>query len=147
MRSIFSDYYIGSLLWKAKDENVELLACENLYGYAGKGSLEYVVLDGQHRLTAMYYAFVAPTNRLLSGRERRFTTFPLTGSWLGKRTPHLVMSGTPRTRAPPAALLAAGCAAVLFKVVGRADRSQPLQELRPLAWYLSEVRTGRFLRN
>ena len=61
MRSIFSDYYIGSLLlWKAKDQNIKLLACEGLYGYAGGGSPEYIVLDGQQRLTAMHYAFLAP---------------------------------------------------------------------------------------
>lgn len=61
MRSIFSDYYIGSLLlWKAKDQNIDLLACEGLYGHSGGGSPEYIVLDGQQRLTAMHYAFVAP---------------------------------------------------------------------------------------
>lgn len=61
MRSIFSDYYIGSLLlWKAKDQNIKLLACEGLYGYDGGGSPEYIVLDGQQRLTAMHYAFLAP---------------------------------------------------------------------------------------
>lgn len=61
MRSIFSDYYIGSLLlWKAKDQNIKLLACEGLYGNDGGGSPEYIVLDGQQRLTAMHYAFLAP---------------------------------------------------------------------------------------
>ena len=61
MRSIFSDYYIGSLLlWKAKDQNIDLLACEGLYGHGGGGSPEYIVLDGQQRLTAMHYAFIAP---------------------------------------------------------------------------------------
>ena len=61
MRSIFSDYYIGSLLlWKAKDQNIKLLACEDLYGHDGGGSPEYIVLDGQQRLTAMHYAFLAP---------------------------------------------------------------------------------------
>lgn len=62
MRSIFLDYYIGSLLlWKGKKENFTALACEAVYGYpAGIGSAEHIVLDGQQRLTAMYYAFVAP---------------------------------------------------------------------------------------
>jgi len=65
MRSIFSDYYIGSLLlWKVKDQNVKLLACESLYGYVGKSTPEYIVLDGQQRLTAMYYAFVSPDKPL-----------------------------------------------------------------------------------
>ena len=34
MRSIFLDYYIGSLLlWKGKSENFDALACEPIYGY------------------------------------------------------------------------------------------------------------------
>jgi hypothetical protein len=61
MRSIFLDYYIGSLLlWKGKRENFEALACEPVYGYRGDGTPEHIVLDGQQRLTAMYYAFLAP---------------------------------------------------------------------------------------
>jgi uncharacterized protein with ParB-like and HNH nuclease domain len=36
MRSIFLDYYIGSLLlWKGKPENFDALSCENIYGYEG----------------------------------------------------------------------------------------------------------------
>ena len=74
VRSIFLDYYIGSLLlWKGKSENFDALACEAIYGYSGNGETpEHIVLDGQQRLTAMYYAFVAPdvpapnrTNRFL----------------------------------------------------------------------------------
>lgn len=62
MRSIFLDYYIGSLLlWKGKSENFAALACEPIYGYSGTGtSHEHIVLDGQQRLTGMYYAFFAP---------------------------------------------------------------------------------------
>ena len=63
MRSIFLDYYIGSLLlWKGKPENFEALACEPIYGFAGDGhdNREHIVLDGQQRLTAMYYTFLAP---------------------------------------------------------------------------------------
>jgi hypothetical protein len=61
MRSIFLDYYIGSLLlWSGKKENFESLACEPIYGYEGSGKPEYIVLDGQQRLTAMYYVFCAP---------------------------------------------------------------------------------------
>jgi uncharacterized protein with ParB-like and HNH nuclease domain len=34
MRSIFLDYYIGSLLlWKGKKENFDALSCEPVYGY------------------------------------------------------------------------------------------------------------------
>lgn len=65
MRSIFSDYYIGSLLlWKSKEQNIKLLSSEGLYGFSGKASPEYIVLDGQQRLTAMYYAFMAPDRPL-----------------------------------------------------------------------------------
>ncbi|MCY3764589.1 MAG: DUF262 domain-containing protein [Gemmatimonadetes bacterium] len=61
MSSIFRDYYISSLLlWKGKDENFDALSCEPIYAYFGDGSPEYIVLDGQQRLTAMYYAFMAP---------------------------------------------------------------------------------------
>ena len=61
MRSIFLDYFIGSLLiWKGKKETFTALACEPIYGYQGNGNREHIVLDGQQRLTAMYYAFLAP---------------------------------------------------------------------------------------
>lgn len=61
MRSIFLDYYIGSLLlWKGKRENFDTLSCEPIYGYKGNRHPEHVVLDGQQRLTALYYAFLAP---------------------------------------------------------------------------------------
>ncbi len=61
MRSIFLDYYIGSLLlWKGKEGNFKALSCEPIYGYSGNTNPEYIVLDGQQRLTAMFYAFLAP---------------------------------------------------------------------------------------
>ncbi len=62
MRSIFLDYYIGSLLlWKGKHENFDALACESIYGYElDGGAAEHIVLDGQQRLTAMYYALLGP---------------------------------------------------------------------------------------
>jgi hypothetical protein len=60
-RSIFLDYYIGSLLlWKGKEENFDALSCEPIYGHNECSRPEYIVLDGQQRLTAMYYAFFAP---------------------------------------------------------------------------------------
>lgn len=85
IRSIFLDYYIGSLLlWKGKKENFEALSCEVIYGYDNtsgeqsweyeKGSPEYIVLDGQQRLTALYYAFIAP-NVSLPNRASRAIYF------------------------------------------------------------------------
>lgn len=73
MRSIFLDYYIGSLLlWKGKEKNFEALSCEPLYGYPCTGKPEYIVLDGQQRLTAMYYAFFAPDAPLPRRSSRYF---------------------------------------------------------------------------
>jgi hypothetical protein len=75
MRSIFLDYYIGSLLlWKGKPENFNALSCEAVYGYQGNGKPEYIVLDGQQRLTAIYYAFLAP-DVPLPNRANRFFYF------------------------------------------------------------------------
>ena len=75
MRSIFLDYFIGSLLlWKGKKDNFESLACEPIYGFQGQGSPEHIVLDGQQRLTAMYYAFMAP-NVPAPSRANRFLYF------------------------------------------------------------------------
>ncbi len=71
MRSIFLDYYIGSLLlWKAKPESIQSLACEPIYGYSEEGRPEYIVLDGQQRLTALYYVFHAPDIELPQGNSR-----------------------------------------------------------------------------
>jgi hypothetical protein len=75
MRSIFLDYYIGSLLlWKGKPENFSALACEGIYGYGGTSRPEHIVLDGQQRLTAMYYAFLAP-DVSAPNRANRFLYF------------------------------------------------------------------------
>lgn len=73
MRSIFLDYYIGSLLlWKGSKRNFETLACEPIYGYAGDNKPEYIVLDGQQRLTAMYYTFLSPDIPLPNRSRRAF---------------------------------------------------------------------------
>ena len=75
MRSIFLDYYIGSLLlWAGKKQNFAALSCEPVYGYEGSGKPEFIVLDGQQRLTAMYYAFLAP-DRALPNRANRYYYF------------------------------------------------------------------------
>lgn len=73
MRSIFLDYYIGSLLlWKGKKESFEALSCQRIYGFTGSESPEHIVLDGQQRLTAMYYAFIAPDVPLPNRASRFF---------------------------------------------------------------------------
>lgn len=71
IRSIFLDYYIGSLLlWKGTPHNFEALSCEPVYGFKGEGKPEYIVLDGQQRLTALYYAFKAPDIPLPNRKTR-----------------------------------------------------------------------------
>ncbi len=73
LRSIFLDYYIGSLLlWKGTKENFEALSCEKIYGFNGNPHPEYIVLDGQQRLTAMHYAFLAPDETLPNRSNRYF---------------------------------------------------------------------------
>ena len=76
VRSIFLDYYIGSLLlWKGKPENFSALACEVLYGHnSDQVNQEHIVLDGQQRLTALYYVFFAPDTPL-PNRSSRFFFF------------------------------------------------------------------------
>ena len=75
MRSIFLDYYIGSLLlWKGKTENFDQLACEPIYGFSGTSDRTHIVLDGQQRLSAMHYAFVAPDVRA-PRRHNRYLYF------------------------------------------------------------------------
>jgi len=63
MKSIFSDYYVGTLLlWKGKEQNYKDLSCETVYGFEGDiERREYIVLDGQQRLTAIHYACFAPS--------------------------------------------------------------------------------------
>ena len=61
IKSIFMDYYIGTLLlWEGNQKNFEQLMCEPLYAFEGKSEPEYIVLDGQQRLTSLHYAFFRP---------------------------------------------------------------------------------------
>lgn len=70
VRSIFLDYYIGSLLlWKSKPKNIEALSCEGIYAFDSKSRGDYIVLDGQQRLTAIFYAFTAPNRALPNKKE------------------------------------------------------------------------------
>ena len=73
MRSIFRDYYIGSmLLWKGEG-NFDSLSCERLSGYKGeRHDREHIVLDGQQRLSAIYYAFFAPEEPAPKRKSRGF---------------------------------------------------------------------------
>ncbi len=75
VQSVFLDYYIGNLLlWKSTKHNVEALACEPLFGFGGSLHPEYIVLDGQQRLTALHYAFFQP-DRDFPGRKNPYLFF------------------------------------------------------------------------
>jgi uncharacterized protein with ParB-like and HNH nuclease domain len=70
MRSIFLDYFIGSLLlWKGKRENFVSLACEHLYGFQGQGAPEHVVLDGQQRRSEPRCRYWFPQGTAGTSRE------------------------------------------------------------------------------
>lgn len=61
IRSIFMDYYIGTLLlWKGNKDNFQTLSCEPIYGFKNNMDPQHIVLDGQQRLTAIHYALFAP---------------------------------------------------------------------------------------
>ena len=82
MRSIFLDYYVGSLLlWKGKPENFDALTCKPVFGHSGDGAPKHIVLDGQQRLTALYYACVAP-DVPLPGRANRAIYFVKVDSFM-----------------------------------------------------------------
>lgn len=75
IKSIFQDYYIGTiLLWKGSKENFNLLSCEHIYSYHGSPDPQHIVLDGQQRLTAIYYAFFQP-NKPFPNRSRPIAYF------------------------------------------------------------------------
>lgn len=72
MRSIFLDHYIGSLLlWKGGD-NFDSLSCEPISGHEGGKTRTHIVLDGQQRLSAIYYALFAPSNSAPKKKHRSF---------------------------------------------------------------------------
>ena len=73
MRSIFRDYYIGSLLlWEGRDY-FDSLSCEPISGYEGdQSSRTHIVLDGQQRLSAIYYALFAPPKPAPKAKNRSF---------------------------------------------------------------------------
>lgn len=70
VKSIFENYYIGTLLlWKASRENIEYLSCTPIYGSEETRKFQHIVLDGQQRLSALYYAFFAPEKNFPTRRS------------------------------------------------------------------------------
>ncbi len=75
IRSIFEDYYVGTLLlWRATKENLKFLHCEPIYGHTGEQKAEHIVLDGQQRLSALFYALFAPSKNF-PRRKLRYLFF------------------------------------------------------------------------
>ena len=75
IRAIFMDYYIGTLLlWKTSDQNMKVLSCEPIQGFSGNAKPAHIVLDGQQRLTAIYFAFFNP-NIDYPNRKNRYYFF------------------------------------------------------------------------
>ncbi len=75
IKSIFMDYYVGTLLlWKGSKENFKMLSCEPIYAFKGKFDPQHIVLDGQQRLTAIYYSFFQP-EKPFPGRAKPMVFF------------------------------------------------------------------------
>jgi hypothetical protein len=75
IKSIFMDYYVGTLLlWKGSKENFKMLSCEPIYAFKGKHDPQHIVLDGQQRLTAIYYSFFQP-EKPFPGRAKPMVFF------------------------------------------------------------------------
>jgi predicted RNA-binding protein len=71
LESIFNDYYVGSfLLWEAGEDSN--LAVEPIKGVENNvHKIDYIILDGQQRMTALYYAIKAPDFGLKGAGKKR----------------------------------------------------------------------------
>lgn len=69
IESIFNDYYVGAfLLWESNNESlldvIPIQGAEN-----NLRNVEYIILDGQQRMTALYYAIKSPNYAPKSGKR------------------------------------------------------------------------------
>lgn len=71
LESIFFDYYVGAfLLWKTeKEAPLDLISIKGVKSI-NKDS-EYIILDGQQRMTALYYAIRNPSNFSFGNSNQR----------------------------------------------------------------------------
>lgn len=61
IHSIMKDNYIGSiLLWEKTERNISYFKCTPLESLGSLDKSEYIVLDGQQRLTSLHYALFSP---------------------------------------------------------------------------------------
>lgn len=73
LKSVFQDYYIGTLLfWRGSKENQEVLSCKPIYGYEGKSDARHIVLDGQQRLSSLFYTFFSPDIKFPNRKKKNF---------------------------------------------------------------------------
>jgi len=79
LESVFNDYYVGSfLLWEASDHSN--LVVEHIKGVHNSQSPDQIILDGQQRMTALYYAIKTPDFTLRgSSKKRSFYYLDLRG--------------------------------------------------------------------
>lgn len=70
LESVFNDYYVGSfLLWEASED--PNLAVEPIKGVEeATGQVDHIILDGQQRMTALYYAIKSPSFSLKGNGKR-----------------------------------------------------------------------------
>lgn len=73
IKSIFEDYYIGTLLlWKASRDSVDYLSCKAIHGAKDGTKFDHIVLDGQQRLSALYYALFSPAINFPKRKSRYY---------------------------------------------------------------------------
>jgi len=70
LESIFNDYYVGSLLFweKARDPQLDLIPIKGVNIQLEDNRSGLIILDGQQRITSLYYAIKAPNFNLESSR-------------------------------------------------------------------------------
>ena len=69
LESVFNDYYVGSfLMWEVADHLK--LVVEPIKGVHTSHKVDQIILDGQQRMTALYYAIKTP-DFCISGRKKR----------------------------------------------------------------------------
>lgn len=59
--SIFKDYYVGALLfWDTKEPELDIMSIQGVDKEKDELRPELIILDGQQRITSLYYAIKAP---------------------------------------------------------------------------------------